>query len=115
MHLKYTCLNVAEDGHSYFEESLVEVSSDHPLGLTSNPLAVKSLTFRKSLPGTFEWHPAPQKQFIVYLKGEVEIEAGSGETKIFRPGDILLVKDTSGKGHRTTTLTEGEALILPLA
>ncbi len=29
----------------------------------------------------------------IYLEGEVEVQASGGETKIFKPGDILLAKD----------------------
>ena len=35
------------------------------------------------------------------LDGEIEIEVSGGERKIFRGGDVLLVEDVTGKGHRT--------------
>ena len=46
-----------------------------------------------------EWHPAPRRQFIIPLSGEMEFGASDGERRVFGPGDILLVEDTSGKGH----------------
>ncbi|MCT9077886.1 hypothetical protein [Streptomyces fulvoviolaceus] len=36
---------------------------------------------------------------MVLLSGECEVTA-SGETVIARPGDLLLVEDTTGTGHR---------------
>ena len=35
------------------------------------------------------------------LDGEIEIETGDGEKRRFSGGDILLVEDTTGRGHRT--------------
>jgi len=33
------------------------------------------------------------------MLGDVEIEVGSGEKRIFTSGDILLAEDTNGRGH----------------
>ena len=46
-----------------------------------------------------DWHPAPARQFIMPLSGEMEFEVSDGEKRVFGPGDVLLVEDTSGKGH----------------
>ena len=46
-----------------------------------------------------EWHPAPRRQFILPLSGEMEFQASDGEKRVFGPGDVLLVEDTVGKGH----------------
>lgn len=48
------------------------------------------------------YHPAPAPQFIVILKGDFAITATDGETRTFRPGDVLRVEDISPcKGHIT--------------
>jgi len=47
-----------------------------------------------------EWHTAPQRQYVMFLKGDTEIEVSDGEKRRFRSGDTFLVEDTSGKGHR---------------
>ncbi len=47
---------------------------------------------------------APQRQYIVLLDGAIEIETSDGERRIFRGGNILLVEDTSGRGHRTRNI-----------
>jgi quercetin dioxygenase-like cupin family protein len=48
-----------------------------------------------------DWHPAPQRQFVVILSGQLEIGFEDGTTKVFGPGDARLVEDTTGKGHTT--------------
>ena len=51
-----------------------------------------------------DWHPAPQRQFVVILSGNLEIGFEDGSKKIFGPGDARLVEDTVGKGHTTIAL-----------
>jgi uncharacterized cupin superfamily protein len=52
----------------------------------------------------YDWHCAPRKQYILLLDGEIEIETSDGDMRRFRGGDILLVEDTTGKGHRTRSV-----------
>jgi uncharacterized cupin superfamily protein len=73
------------------------------------------MKFRDSEKGaTFDWHNAPQEQYIVYLDGGVEVEASNGEKRIFKSGDVLLAADLTGKGHVTKTLTKGRSLIITI-
>ena len=55
----------------------------------------------RETPGSYdyEWHPAPRRQYIINLDGAVSIQASDGETRIIGAGEVLLVEDTSGKGH----------------
>jgi uncharacterized cupin superfamily protein len=46
------------------------------------------------------------------LEGIVEVIASGGERKIFYPGDILLAKDLTGKGHVTKTISAGRSIII---
>lgn len=62
----------------------------------------------------FDWHTAPQPQYIIYLEGEVEVEASDGEKKIFKPGDVLFATDLTGKGHITRTLAKGRSVIVTI-
>ena len=56
-------------------------------------------------PGVLQdWHPAPQRQFVIILSGQLEIGFEDGSTKVFGPGDARLVEDTTGKGHTTIAL-----------
>ena len=64
----------------------------------------------------YDWHHAPQRQLIVLLDGEIEIETSFGERRRFRGGEIILVEDTHGAGHRTRSITSGprRSLFIPL-
>ena len=49
--------------------------------------------------------------------GEIEVEVTSGEKRRFRGGDVVLVEDTTGTGHRTRTVDgrPRRSLFVPLA
>jgi hypothetical protein len=48
------------------------------------------------------YHPTPAVQFFVVLEGEFSITTTGGETRRFRPGDVLRLEDTAPcKGHIT--------------
>jgi hypothetical protein len=46
-----------------------------------------------------DWHPAPRRQYIVNLDAGVKITASDGESRFIGVGDVILVEDTTGKGH----------------
>ncbi|MCP4547100.1 MAG: cupin domain-containing protein, partial [bacterium] len=58
-----------------------------------------------------DWHPAPKRQWMLYLAGEVEAEASDGETRRIGPGSITLLEDTWGKGHRSRVIGDTEVLL----
>jgi hypothetical protein len=93
------------NGDSCFENISVPLRSEGKVGKLSKPFATKDLFFREVDP-SYDWdfHTAPQRQYIVLLEGEIEIETSLHQKKIFRTGDILLVEDTTGKGHKTRNL-----------
>jgi quercetin dioxygenase-like cupin family protein len=78
-----------------------------PIALTKTPdwgkgLATTQISFREDPVGRFiDWHPAPRRQFVIILSGQLEIGLGDGSKHIFGPGDARLVEDTTGQGHTT--------------
>ena len=61
--------------------------------------------FATRTPGvTADWHPAPRRQFVIVLSGQLEIGFEDGSKKVFGPGDARLMEDTTGKGHTTTAI-----------
>ncbi len=62
---------------------------------------LKSYSSEKFLQTMITIFIAPQKQYIVLLDGGVEIETSLGEKRKFQTGEILLLEDTTGKGHKT--------------
>ena len=100
--MKITRLYADSDGESHFGEVKADLRDMGQMGRLSERFPVKSLIFRENdADYDYDWHNAPQRQYIVLLDGEIEIEASDGEKRIFRGGDVLLVEDITGKGHRT--------------
>ena len=62
-----------------------------------------------------EPHPASEPQWVVMLRGAIEVQVSDGTSRQFRPGDLVLATDTSGHGHVTLTVGDPpfEALIIP--
>ncbi len=59
-----------------------------------------------------ELHPAPTRQFLALLSGRVEMETTDGTVWQLGPGDLVLLEDTSGKGHVTRNIGDGYAIFL---
>jgi hypothetical protein len=93
------------NGESHFENIQIDLHEAGSIGRLSEVLPANGIIFREVEP-SYDWnfHTAPQKQYIVLLDGEIEIETSLGEKRTFRAGEILLVEDTTGKGHKTRNL-----------
>ncbi|MDP1602215.1 MAG: hypothetical protein Q8M03_03035 [Legionella sp.] len=113
MKQKYTVLFSGADNKSYFKEETPMSETEQPLGSYSKKIPTTGMMFRMFKAGLiYDWHNAPQPQYIVYLEGEVEVEASGGEKRVFKPGDVLFATDLTGKGHISKTLTDGRSMII---
>lgn len=94
-----------ENGESHFQEVNVQLHQKGIAGELSDPIKAKEIIFREVEPD-YDWdfHIAPARQYIVLLDGEIEIETSLRKKKTFGTGDILLVEDTTGKGHKTRNI-----------
>jgi len=54
--------------------------------------------------------PAPTRQFLAFLSGEVKMETTDGTVRRFGPGDLVLLEDTSDRGHVTRNVGDGYAV-----
>ncbi len=96
-------------GESRFEEFTISLEESGEIGFLSERIPAKDIIFRKVKPKyDYDFHTAPQRQFIILLDGEIEIETSLHEKRTFKGGDILLVEDTGGKGHKTRNLQDRE-------
>jgi len=61
-------------------------------------------------------HPAPTRQFLALMSGAVEMETTDGTVKRLEPGDLVLLEDTSGKGHLTRNIGDSYSsfLVVPV-
>ena len=86
-----------DDGETHWEE--IDLSQT-PTWISNLPTS--HIVFREDPAGKFQdWHPAPRRQFVIILSGQLEIGFSDGTTKVFGAGDARLVEDTTGKGHTT--------------
>jgi quercetin dioxygenase-like cupin family protein len=106
-------LYTGSDGQSHIEPIDIEKTADWLKGLPAS-----QISFRIWPKGEFlDWHPAPRRQFVIILSGQLEIGCGDGSKQVFGPGDARLVEDTTGKGHTTRVLGNEPCLTatVPLA
>ena len=89
-----------QDGNSYFEEGAIELVGGVRGDLMSGKTHTTSVSFQETASGgTFAWHDAPARQFVITLSGTLDFQTRNGEHFMIRPGDILLAEDTTGSGH----------------
>lgn len=111
--MQITKLYTGKDGHTYFEDVEIGVETQRELGAYSKNFPVENMLFRTFGAGLiFDWHNAPQEQYIIYLSGEVEVETSASDKRVFKSGDVLLAADLEGKGHVTRTLIAGKSAII---
>ena len=103
----FTIVRIFNDknGDSYFEDVSILLEDVGSVGKLSEDIPAKNIIFREVDP-SYDWdfHTAPQRQYIILLDGEIEIETSLGDKRQFKAGDVLLAEDTEGKGHRTKNL-----------
>lgn len=106
-----------DDGCSHFEELPIEFSDRGRLGRISTLVPARGVMFRE-VDGDYDldFHNAPRRQFVINLKGSVDIEVGDGTVRRLGPGDILLAEDTTGQGHKSRAVDGAprECLFIPL-
>jgi len=96
-------------GDSHFETLDIPLVDQGDIGYLSERIVVSNLQFRKVRADyDYDFHCAPQRQYIVLLDGGVEIQTSTGESRKFYPGQILLLEDITGKGHKTKNLEAKE-------
>ena len=98
--MKITRLYTGKDNASHFEDIDIPLEDHGDIGMLSALLPAAGVILRETA-GDYHygWHKAPQRQFVIMLEGEVEIEVGDGTRRCFGPGDILLAEDITGQGH----------------
>ena len=62
---------------------------------------VVAVHFKESPPhSSFDWHDAPERQYVITLSGTLEFTTRDGEMFVVHPGDVLVATDDAGSGHR---------------
>lgn len=70
---------------------------------------------------TEEWeknaHPAPRRQYVITIKGNIRFKVTDGSTFMIKPGTVLLAEDLKGTGHSWDMVKskEWERLYIPIS
>jgi hypothetical protein len=114
--MKYVRLNADKNGNSHFEDAILKLDeADYrppaPLVFVSHAYPTDGVQFIR-LPAGWAGDAihVPKKQFLICLKGQLEVTASDGKTRSFGPGDTVLMEDGEGKGHRSRVKGGGECL-----
>jgi quercetin dioxygenase-like cupin family protein len=120
--MTYVRLYAAANGESHFVDVAMPYHSPATAWSTatavhSESLPARSVLFRRVLArrGRGAFHTAPQRQLMITLEGTCEVEASDGEARRFGPGSVLLVEDTTGKGHLTRSVGSEELSLIVVA
>ena len=98
--MKIHNLYTDSNGESHFRDIAVEWVEERRGSKLSKRLPATGIIFRETeAVHDVTWHPAPRRQYIVNLDAGVKITASDGEARFIAAGDVILVEDTTGKGH----------------
>ena len=113
--MQYTRLYADEDGVSHFEDQEFELTEADfappaaPLLMSSPIESTRTVFWAVPAGWDGDWHPAPSRQFFVQIAGELEVEAGDGKVRRFTTGDVVLLEDTTGRGHLSRVVGDSDA------
>jgi len=121
MRAQYSRLYAKSDGTSCFEDKDTELD----VGFAAPP--AEPLYTAKFSPATEAFwlgvvptwkgdvpHPAPRRMAFVTVRGEYQITASNGATRRFPLGSVLLIENTTGVGHITKNISDGDTIVLAI-
>ena len=87
-------------GETHFRDIEIEPATEGPGGKVSGRFPATGVVVRTTEGSyIYDWHTAPQRQYVINLDAAVKVTASDGQSRVIGPGEILLVEDTRGKGH----------------
>ena len=100
--MKIMRIYTGADNESHFEEKEIDLKFNGDMEVSEQEPAMGVFFRQAPAHHLNDFHPAPRRQYIITLSGEVEIEIGDGTVKHFGKGDIMLADHTRGRGHITS-------------
>ena len=114
--MRYARLYTVSNGESHFEDIEVDLTLTEYAPLAP-PLSLSSFTpatqfgFMNAPAGwSSDWHAASSRSIFFVLTGEWEVTASDGESRRFPAGSVLLLEDTTGKGHSSRVVSDIDSL-----
>jgi hypothetical protein len=114
--INVTRLYTDSAGESHFLDETLEVQEvdfapPAPPMFMSSPAEAKQMVYLKLPTGWYgDLHPAPRRQQMTLISGALEVRCSDGEVRQFKPGETVLVEDTTGKGHASKSVN-GESIV----
>ena len=91
---------VDDAGETHWRDIEVEWVEERNGSKLSKRLPATGIIFRETAEDyDLSWHPAPRRQYIINLDAGVQLTASDGEARVIGAGEVVLVEDTTGKGH----------------
>jgi hypothetical protein len=108
---RYTRIVSTDDGGSAFEDAELQLTELQAAEGTTAMLvgalgAAHGVAFVRFADFPSQSHPASEPQWVVMLRGVIEVQVSDGTARRFGPGDLVLAADTTGRGHVTQTVGE---------
>lgn len=89
-----------KDLNSHFEEGAIELKAGVRGDFLSGEIpAIKTSFQETAASGSFAWHTAPVRQFVITLSGRLDFQTKEGLHFELSKDKILLAEDTTGSGH----------------
>ncbi len=108
--IEYLQIYSDSDSCSHFRTVAIDLKTNDyappaiPLN-TSLPAPAEASLFLELPVGWFgDWHPTPVRQWLIFMTGEVEFSVGDGSRCRRQAGDVVMLDDLTGKGHRTRVI-----------
>jgi quercetin dioxygenase-like cupin family protein len=117
--MNYVHVYADSAGVSHFREEHLDFAPGRTEETSIHALEAKGRTtlLRLRVGAVEDWHNAPRAWFLIVLQGTSEVTTSDGAVRQFGPGSLVLLDDTTGKGHRTRTIgtIDHVAAVIPIA
>lgn len=96
-----------DDGQSHFESGVIDLQSGPRGDWLSSRMEAVSIAMQETVSGgSFDWHTAPARQFVITLSGSLDFVTREQKHFTLDPSTLLLAEDTAGGGHSWRLLSE---------
>jgi hypothetical protein len=115
--MKYIRVYTDPSGETHFADLQLTFSSVNyappapPIGVSPFSPAAQQGFIRIPAGWYGDWHPVARRQIHVYVAGEIEAQVSDGEVRRAGPGTVVLVEDTTGKGHTSRVVGAEDVII----
>jgi quercetin dioxygenase-like cupin family protein len=107
-----------EQGVSHFAdldlpEAMAPMATGLPQMRATSSMPAESFRLITTTPQAMArgWHPAPARQFVIVVKGAIDVEVSDGETRRLNAGSMIFFEDLVGRGHLNRIVNDQEIML----